>query len=132
MTDKNKFDNVIPLIREKNTRDIIRDQFNRPPSERVKSSLDSINQKMTDLKEMIRKQNEYLNETGSNLVNRYAAEGMKETLYQDKTETNTLDTTALEAEYRRKQDEMRKKRKDHNRDVTRSYKLNKKPDRDRD
>ena len=128
-----KPDNVIPFIRESRVRDAVKNEYNTTLSAaRLKERLDSVNQKMSDLKEMVRKQNAYLNETGSNLVNRYAAERMKEEpIYQDKTETSTLDQAQLEAEYRRKQDEMRKKRQQNNKSVTRSYKLSDKPKRDR-
>ena len=128
----NKSDNVIPFIREKRVRDVVKNEYDTTSSaSRLKERLDSVNQKMSDLKEMVRKQNEYLSETGSNLVNRYAAERMKEEpIYQDKTETSTLDTAALETAYRRKQDEMRKKREQNNKSVTRSYNLTR-PKRDK-
>ncbi len=129
---KDKPDNVIPLIKEKRTRDIVRNEFNGTSSaQRLKERLESINEKMADLRETIRKQNEYLAKNEPKLSNQYAAERMKEEpIYQDKTETNTLDTAALEAEYRRKQDEMRKKREENNRSVTRSYQLTR-PKRDK-
>lgn len=134
--NENTPDNIIPMIREKRTRSIIQDQFRQAQaSDRVKNHLDSINQKMTDLREMIQKQNDYLNQTGSNLANPYAAGRMKEEpRYLDESTSSTTlpDQAALEAEYRRKQDEMRKKREQNNRDVTRTYRLNKKPSRDKD
>lgn len=131
--DKNAPDNVIPMIREKRTRSVIQDQFRQAQaSDRVKNHLDSINQKMADLREMVQKQNDYLNQTGSSLANPYAASRMKEEPQYIDEPANTLDTSTLEAEYRRKQDEMRKKREQNNRDVTRTYRLNKKPSRDRD
>ena len=127
-----KPDNVIPLIREKRIRDVVKNEYDTTSSaSRLKERLDSVNQKMSDLREMVRKQNEYLNETGSNLVNRYAAERMKEEPRYNDEPASTLDQAQLEAEYRRKQDEMRKKRQQNNKSVTRSYNLTDKPKRDR-
>lgn len=127
-----KPDNVIPFIRESRVRDAVKNEYNTTSStDRLKERLDSVNQKMSDLKEMVRKQNEYLNETGSNLVNRYAAERMKEEPRYSDEPASTLDQAQLEAEYRRKQDEMRKKRQQNNKSVTRSYNLTDKPKRDR-
>ena len=127
-----KPDNVIPLIREKRVRDVVKNEYDTTSSaDRLKERLDSVNQKMSDLREMVRKQNEYLSETGSNLVNRYAAERMKEEHRYSDEPASTLDQAQLEAEYRRKQDEMRKKRQQNNKSVTRSYNLTDKPKRDR-
>ena len=127
-----KPDNVIPLIREKRVRDVVKNEYDTTSSaDRLKERLDSVNQKMSDLREMVRKQNEYLSETGSNLVNRYAAERMKEEPRYSDEPASTLDQAQLEAEYRRKQDEMRKKRQQNNKSVTRSYNLTDKPKRDR-
>lgn len=139
---KDKKSNVIPLIREKFTRDIVKKQFDNPPAGRPGGLLDPmatkqtalqeklarINQTMGELKDMVRKQNDYLADTGNELAGRKAAIQREEDIAKQKS---TLDQASLEAEYRRKQDEMRKKREQNNRDVTRSYRLNKKPRDDR-
>lgn len=135
---KDEKSNVIPMIRDGKTRKIVKDQFDRPPATRPGGLLDptatkqaalqeklaKINQTMGELKDMVRKQNEYLADTGSNLVNPYAAERMKEEpVYKDKPETSTLDAEALASEYRRKKDAAKKYREDNNRKVTREYGL---------
>lgn len=136
---KDEKSNVIPMIRDGKTRKIVKDQFDRPPATRPGGLLDptatkqaalqeklaKINQTMGELKDMVRKQNEYLADTGSNLVNPYAAERMKEEpVYKDKDQqTSTLDAEALASEYRRKKDAAKKYREDNNRKVTREYGL---------
>lgn len=134
--------NIIPMIRDGKTRKIVKDQFDRPPATRPGGLLDptatkqaalqeklaKINQTMGELKDMVKKQNEYLADTGNELAGSRAVVQREEDIAKQES---TLDQARLEAEYRRKQDEMRKKREQNNRDVTRSYRLNKKPDRDR-
>lgn len=112
----NKKDNVIPFIKEKETRAIIKFQFSEASKKKVKDTLDSINEKMEDLKESVRKQREYL--SGTAHVEMLAPEERRA-----EEMTSTLDESELEKEYRRKQNEMRKKREENNRSVTRSYNL---------
>lgn len=121
-----KKNNVVPFIKEKKTRDIIQAQFTKASRKKVKELLDSVNEKIGDLKDSVRKQNEY-----------GAARGKEDPVYGEATlDTNspsimsTLDQAALEAEYRRKQDAMRKKREENNKSVTRGYGL-RKPDRNK-
>ena len=89
---------LIPFIREKDTRGIVKSQFEDADSKK-KRLVDTFN-KALDAE-----------------FNRVDAEIIP-----------TLDEATLEKEYRRKQDEMRKKREQNNRDVTRSYRLHHKPD----
>lgn len=145
---KEEKSNVIPLIKEKKTRDIVKKQFDSPPATRpggllnpmatkqaeLQTMIARINERMSDLRETVRKQNEYLSETGSELVNKYAAERMKEEpVYRDKDQqTSTLDTEALQAEYQRKKNAAKKYREENNRKVTREYRLSpKQPGRGR-
>jgi len=112
----NKKDNVIPFIKEKETRAIIKFQFSEASKRKVKETLDNINAQMEDLKESVRKQREYL--SGTAHVEMLAPEERRA-----EEMTSTLNESELEKEYRRKQDEMRKKREENNRSVTRSYNL---------
>lgn len=131
-----KKNNVVPFIKEKKTRDIIQAQFTEASRKKVKELLDSVNEKIGDLKDSVRKQNEYLSE--KKLLNEYgAARGKEDPVYGEATldtsspsVMSTLDQAALEAEYRRKQDAMRKKREENNKSVTRGYGL-RKPDRNK-
>jgi uncharacterized phage infection (PIP) family protein YhgE len=114
--------NVIPLIRDSKTRKIVKDQFDRPPATRpgglldpmatkqdaLKEKLAKINQTMTELKDMVTKQNDYLSETSSDLA---------------PLNQSALDEEKLRAEYERKKDEAKKRRLDNNRKVTREYNL---------
>lgn len=132
---EDKPSNVIPMIRDGKTRKIVKDQFDRPPATRPGGLLDptatkqaalqdklaKINQTMGELKDMVRKQNEYLAETGNELAGSRAVVQREED--KPETETNTLDTTALEAEYRRKKNAAKKYREENNRKVTREYRL---------
>lgn len=125
--------NVVPLIRDKRTRKIVKDQFDKPPATRPGGLLDpmatkqaalqeklaKINQTMGELKDMVRKQNEYLADTGSELAGSRAVVQREE----DKPETSTLDTEALASEYQRKKNAAKKYREDNNRKVTREYGL---------
>lgn len=133
--------NVIPLIRDSKTRKIVKDQFDRPPATRPGGLLDptatkqaalqeklaKINQTMGELKDMVRKQNEYLADTGNELAGSRAIVQREE----DKSETSTLDTAALAAEYKRKKDAAKKYREENNRKVTGEYRLRPKSKRDR-
>jgi hypothetical protein len=130
---KEEKSNVIPLVKEKKTRDIVKKQFDSPPATRAGGLLDPfatkqaalqeklarINQTMGELKDMVRKQNEYLADTGSELAGSKAVVQREE----DKAETNTLDTEALAAEYQRKKNAAKKYREENNRKVTREYRL---------
>jgi hypothetical protein len=123
MSKKDK-SNVIPLIKDANTRKIVKDQFDNPPGSRptagslldpvaakqdnLKDKLARINQTMADLKNMVAKQNEYLTETGSALA---------------PPSKPALDEEKLRAEYERKKDEAKKRRLENNRKVTREYSL---------
>lgn len=132
MSNDNK-SNVIPLIRDGKTRKIVKEQFDRPPATRPGGLLDpvatkqaalqeklaKINQTMGELKDMVRKQNEYLSDTGNDLASSRAVVQREE----DKPESSTLDTEALAAEYKRKKDAAKKYREDNNRKVTREYGL---------
>lgn len=130
--------NVIPLIRDSKTRKIVKDQFDRPPATRnagtqradqgsgsatrpgglldpmaakqdaLKEKLAKINQTMTELKDMVDKQNKYLSETKSDLA---------------PPNQSALDEEKLRAEYERKKDEAKKRRLENNRKVTHDYRL---------
>ena len=133
--------NVIPMIRDGKTRKIVKEQFDRPPATRPGGLLDpmatkqaalqeklaKINQTMGELKDMVRKQNDYLADTGNELAGSRAVVQREEDIAKQES---TLDQAALETEYRRKQDEMRKKREQNNKSVTRSYNLTR-PKRDK-
>lgn len=130
--DKN---NVIPLIRDGKTRKIVKEQFDKPPATRPGGLLDPmatkqaalqeklarINQTMGDLKDMVRKQNEYLAGTGNELAGSKAVIQREEDAATQ--QTSTIDTEALQAEYQRKKDAAKKYREDNNRKVTREYGL---------
>lgn len=136
---EDKPSNVIPMIREKRTRKIVKEQFDKPPATRPGGLLDptatkqaalqeklaKINQTMGELKDMVRKQNEYLADTGNELAGSRAIVQREE----DKSETSTLDTEALASEYKRKKDAAKKFREDNNRKVTREYNLHGRGDR---
>lgn len=138
--------NVIPLIRERRTRKIVKEQFDKPPATRPGGLLDpmatkqaalqeklaKINQTMGELKDMVRKQNEYLSDTGSELAGSRAVVQREEDKSQDEVRSNTLDTEALAAEYQRKKNAAKKYREDNNRKVTREYGLLGRPGHGRD
>jgi hypothetical protein len=137
---EDKPSNVIPMIREKRTRKIVKEQFDKPPATRPGGLLDpmatkqaalqeklaKINQTMGELKDMVRKQNEYLSDTGSELAGSSAVVQREEDIAKEQT---SLDVTALAAEYQRKKDAAKKFREDNNRKVTREYNLHGRGDR---
>ena len=48
--------NVVPLIKDKRTRDIVKGQFDSPPGDKIQERLDKINQKMAELRQMAERQ----------------------------------------------------------------------------
>jgi hypothetical protein len=103
MSDKEPRSNVIPLIREKKTREIIKNEFD---AAKKRTLVDKMNDKLDEIRD----------------------ENMLQLGF---TESTLPPTDELEKEYRRKQDEAKKKREQNNRDVTRSYRLSNKPDKPR-
>lgn len=142
---KDEKSNVIPLIKEKSTRDIVKKQFDQPPANRpggllnpmatkqaeLQTMIARINERMSDLRETVKKQNEYLAGAGSELAGAEAVIQREED--KAKAETSTLDTAALEAEYRRKKNAAKKYQEENNRKVTREYGLfSKRPNNGKD
>jgi hypothetical protein len=76
---------------------------------------------MSDLRETVRKQNEYLAGTGGELAGAEAVIQREEDIA--KQQTSTLDAAALAAEYQRKKNAAKKYREENNRKVTREYRL---------
>jgi hydroxypyruvate isomerase len=132
---KEEKSNVIPLIKEKKTRDIVKKQFDSPPATRpggllnplatkqaeLQTMIARINERMSDLRETVRKQNEYLAGTGNELAGAEAVIQREEDAA--KQQTSTLDAEALASEYQRKKNAAKKYREENNRKVTREYRL---------
>jgi hypothetical protein len=136
---------VIPLIKDKATRDLIKNQFDTARSKSLlnptatksralQESLDRINRTMAEIKEMNRKSGEYLAKHAPEYA---ASRDGKDVVRSEPTvppppfppETKSmLDSAELEREYRRKQDEAKKRRENSNRSVTRQYQLTRKDD----
>lgn len=102
---KDKEGTLIPFIKEKGTRDIVQSQFETAESKK-KRLIDTFNE----------------------VIKEELTPVSKET---HTPEQSTLDTEALEKEYRRKKDEQKKKREENNRDVTRIYNLRHPSSKDR-
>jgi hypothetical protein len=106
--DKEQRSNIIPLMPDKKSRDIVKSQFD---------SLDKINRTMDELRQLAAKQ------TGAEIageVPRYGSEAIVQT---EELASTLPSTEELEREYRRKQDEAKKKREQNNKNVTRDYRL---------
>lgn len=136
---------LIPLIRDKSTRDIIKKQFDdaragsllnpaNTKSNSLQESLARINRTMSEIKEINRKSGEYLAKHAPEYA---ASRDGKDVIRGGDTlppppfppETKSiLDSAELEREYRRKQDEAKKRRENSNRSVTRQYQLTRKDD----
>lgn len=131
---------LIPLIRDKSTRDIIKKQFNdaksgsllnpaNTKSNSLQESLARINRTMSEIKEINRKSGEYLAKhhpemaapPDRTLANEYAAGRMKDEPVYNKP--STIDEEAALKAYRQKQEEMKKTREKNNAKVTREYRL---------
>lgn len=122
---------VIPFIKEKGTRDIIKKQFDKAAKgkDSFQESLNRINKTMAEMREIVRKSEVFLRDNASE----YASKGIELSPPDSSAkETSTLDQEKLEQEYRRKQNEIRKRREKDNRLVTLSYQLPTKSNRDRD
>ena len=111
MTDKKERSNVIPLMPNKRERDIVKAQFDNPPAQRVREHLDKINKTMAELKQMAADQRAH-----------FPAEAVVTNAEQVQPSTLPSDEE-LAREYRRKQDEAKKKREQNNRNFTREYRL---------
>lgn len=124
----NQSTNVIPLIRDKTTRTIIKGQFDSPPGQvredKIKESLDKINKTMAELTQMAKRQSDLMAYGERPEQSFKQVEGDVPPITDDKEQASTLPRTEeLEREYRRKQDEAKKRREQNNRTITRSYNL---------
>lgn len=138
MTDKKG--EVIPLIKDKSTRDIVKKQFDDARSNSLlnpanaknvalQERLARINRTMDEIRELNRKSGEYLakhhpeiaSPPDRTLANEYAAGRMKEDPVYNKP--STIDEEAALKAYRQKQEEMKKNREKNNAKVTREYRL---------
>ena len=124
--------NVVPLIKDKRTRDIVKGQFDSPPGDKIQERLDKINQKMAELRQMAERQSGL--EAYGEKAGYYpeAGGGGSEAVVTTPEQASTLPRPEeLEREYRRKQDEMRKQRENRNRTVASSYRLHGKGEKPR-
>ena len=123
---------VIPLIKDKSTRDIIKKQFDdaragsllnpaNAKSSSLQESLARINRLMNEVKEINKKSGEYLAKHHPEM----AASTDKNPANQDPVynKPSTIDEEAALKAYRQKQDEMKKTREKNNAKVTREYRL---------
>jgi hypothetical protein len=117
VTDKKEKSNVIPLMPGKKARDIVKAQFDNPPSQRVREHLDKINKTMAELKQLAAKQ------TGAESVGEIPRYGSEAIVQTEELASTLPSDEELAREYRRKQDEAKKKREQNNKNVTREYRL---------
>lgn len=109
---------LIPLIKDKTTRDIIRKEFSvksgsllnpaNTKQDALQEQLARINRTMAELKEMTQQGSQYLEKEAPELLS---------------PEKGTIDEEAARRSYLRKMQEMKEKREKNNAKVTREYRL---------
>lgn len=109
--------NVIPLMPNKKARDVVKAQFDNLPTARVQEHLDRINKTMSELKQLAAEQ------TGAEVAGEIPRYGSEAIVNTEELASTLPRQEELEREYRRKQDEAKKKREQNNKNVTRDYRL---------
>lgn len=124
---------LIPLIKDKSTRDIIKKQFNdaksgsllnptNAKSSSLQESLARINRTMSEIKEINRKSGEYLAKHAPEMATQSDKNpSSQDEVYKDRL--SSIDEEAALKAYHQKQEEMKKNREKNNAKVTREYRL---------